>query len=173
MKQCHHTKATLGFFNGVKYRYIDMPTHIERLFFFGLVEVVDQASYIISVWLVVSDIFYVHPYLGKIPILTNIFSDGLKPPTRCISKYFIDLSSWFCFCFILIWPRFIVIMTIIPFEVEPTYIVIAMQFTRHPNAWGIGVWTPKHLLRRFPNSSSLGFLEVLGCLGIVTKCGVK
>ena len=25
--------------------------------------------------------FYFHPYLGKIPILTNIFSDGLKPPT--------------------------------------------------------------------------------------------
>ena len=33
-------------------------------------------------WLVVSNIFYVHPYLGKIPILTNIFSIGLKPPTR-------------------------------------------------------------------------------------------
>ena len=29
----------------------------------------------------VSNIFYFHPYLGKIPILTNIFSDGLKPPT--------------------------------------------------------------------------------------------
>ena len=26
--------------------------------------------------------FYFHPYLGKIPILTNIFSDRLKPPTR-------------------------------------------------------------------------------------------
>ena len=24
-------------------------------------------------WVVVSNIFYVHPYLGKIPILTNIF----------------------------------------------------------------------------------------------------
>ena len=31
-------------------------------------------------WLVVSNIFYFHPYLGKIPILTNI-SNGLKPPT--------------------------------------------------------------------------------------------
>jgi len=30
---------------------------------------------------VVSKIFYFHPYLGKIPILTN-FSRGLKPPTR-------------------------------------------------------------------------------------------
>ena len=28
--------------------------------------------------MVVSNIFYVHPYLGKIPILTN----RLKPPTR-------------------------------------------------------------------------------------------
>ena len=27
-------------------------------------------------WLVVSNIFYVHPYLGKIPILTNIFQMG-------------------------------------------------------------------------------------------------
>ena len=27
-------------------------------------------------WLVVSKIFYVHPYLGKIPILTNIFQMG-------------------------------------------------------------------------------------------------
>ena len=26
--------------------------------------------------------FYFHPYLGKIPILTNIFLNGLKPPTR-------------------------------------------------------------------------------------------
>jgi len=25
---------------------------------------------------------YFHPYLGKIPILTNIFSKGLKPPAR-------------------------------------------------------------------------------------------
>ena len=28
--------------------------------------------------------FYVHPYLGKIPILTNMFSNGLKPPTRVV-----------------------------------------------------------------------------------------
>ena len=27
-------------------------------------------------WLVVSKIFYFHPYLGKIPILTNIFQMG-------------------------------------------------------------------------------------------------
>ena len=31
------------------------------------------------VWVVVSNIFYFHPFLGKIPILPNIFSDGLKP----------------------------------------------------------------------------------------------
>ena len=30
--------------------------------------------------MVVSNIVYFHPHLGKIPILTNIFSDGLKPP---------------------------------------------------------------------------------------------
>ena len=27
-------------------------------------------------WVVVSNIFYFHPYLGKIPILTNIFQRG-------------------------------------------------------------------------------------------------
>ena len=27
-------------------------------------------------WVVVSKIFYVHPYLGKIPNLTNIFQMG-------------------------------------------------------------------------------------------------
>ena len=30
---------------------------------------------------VVSNLFYVHLYLGKCSNLTNIFSDGLKPPT--------------------------------------------------------------------------------------------
>ena len=33
-------------------------------------------------WVVVSNIFYVQPYLGKIPILTNIFQKGLKPVTE-------------------------------------------------------------------------------------------
>ena len=27
-------------------------------------------------WVVVSNIFYFHPYLGKIPMLTNIFQRG-------------------------------------------------------------------------------------------------
>ena len=31
-----------------------------------------------SFWLVVSNIFYFHPYLGKIPILTHIFQMGWK-----------------------------------------------------------------------------------------------
>ena len=43
-------------------------------------------------WVVVSNIFYFHPYLGKIPILTNIyFSKGLKPPT---SKVFIHHQAF-------------------------------------------------------------------------------
>jgi len=34
-------------------------------------------------WVVVSNIFYFHPYLGKIPILTFIFFKGVgeKPPS--------------------------------------------------------------------------------------------
>jgi len=39
---------------------------------------------------VVSNIFYFHPYLGKISILTNISSDVLKPPT---SLDVIDVAS--------------------------------------------------------------------------------
>jgi len=36
-------------------------------------------------WVVVSNIFNFHPYLGKISILTNIFQMGWKPPTSyCI-----------------------------------------------------------------------------------------
>ena len=31
--------------------------------------------------------WHFHPYLGKIQILTNIFSNGLKPPTsRCLER---------------------------------------------------------------------------------------
>ena len=37
--------------------------------------------------------FYFHPYLGKIPILTHIFSDGLvQPPT---SSYFLHFPGVF------------------------------------------------------------------------------
>ena len=35
-----------------------------------------RVSIEIRCWLVVSKIFYVHPYLGKIPNLTNIFQRG-------------------------------------------------------------------------------------------------
>ena len=37
--------------------------------------------FIYQSWLVVSNIFFIHPYLGKIPMLTNMFQIGLKPPT--------------------------------------------------------------------------------------------
>ena len=33
-------------------------------------------------WVVVWNVFYFHPYLGKGPCLTNVFLDGLKPPSR-------------------------------------------------------------------------------------------
>ena len=35
-----------------------------------------QPPHSFNIWLVVSNIFYFHPYLGKIPILTNIFQRG-------------------------------------------------------------------------------------------------
>ena len=37
---------------------------------------------------VVSNIFYFHPYLGKIPILTNIFQ-SLKPPASYFECFFL------------------------------------------------------------------------------------
>ena len=37
---------------------------------------VDAWSWIMIFWVVVSSICRVHPYLGKIPILTNIFQMG-------------------------------------------------------------------------------------------------
>ncbi len=36
----------------------------------------NQGSHTRKNWLVVSNILYFHPYLGKIPILTNIFQTG-------------------------------------------------------------------------------------------------
>ena len=33
-------------------------------------------KYVVTCWVVVSNIFYFHPYLGKISILTNIFQRG-------------------------------------------------------------------------------------------------
>ena len=35
-----------------------------------------EESRCIYFWVVVSNVFYFHPYLGKIPILTNIFQMG-------------------------------------------------------------------------------------------------
>ena len=34
------------------------------------------ANWHLEIWVVVSNIFYFHPYLGKIPMLTNIFQRG-------------------------------------------------------------------------------------------------
>ena len=39
-------------------------------------------------WVVVSNMFYLHPYMGKISYLTNMFQTGwshMKPPTREVS----------------------------------------------------------------------------------------
>ena len=42
-------------------------------------------------WVVVSNIFYFHPYLGKIPILTNIFQRGWNHQPE---KYVVFLFFW-------------------------------------------------------------------------------
>ena len=41
----------------------------------------------------VSNIFCFHPYLGKIPILANIFQKRLKPPTSIIFESFVNLRG--------------------------------------------------------------------------------
>ena len=48
------------------------------------------------IWMVVKkNMFYFHPYLGKIPILTNIFGGGLvQPPTRPDGFGFVFQVSW-------------------------------------------------------------------------------
>ena len=47
-------------------------------------------------WVVVSNIFYVHPYLRKIPILTSIFQRGWN---HQLAKFSVCLARWFpSFC---------------------------------------------------------------------------
>ena len=51
-------------------------------FWYGITELKNDGHCLVLSfsWLVVS-FFFVHSYLGKIPMLTNIFSDGSKAPT--------------------------------------------------------------------------------------------
>ena len=61
--------------------------------------------FLILNWVVVSNIFYVHPYLGKIPILTNIFQRGwnhqlvnVEAPYFCVIFFllsYLDMSNQF------------------------------------------------------------------------------
>ena len=52
-----------------------------------------------TAWVVVSNIFYFHPYLGKIPILTNIFQMGCnhQPDNLCERRFYILM-----FCLVMI-----------------------------------------------------------------------
>ena len=43
--------------------------------------------------MVVSNIFYFHPYFGKIPILTHIFQMRLKPPTSILIFFIATVLS--------------------------------------------------------------------------------
>ena len=43
--------------------------------------------------MVVSNIFYVHPYPWKIPNLTDMFSNGLKAPTSYIIDFMYQAKS--------------------------------------------------------------------------------
>ena len=47
---------------------------VQSLSYFDYIQ--EASKGLVSGWLVVSKIFYFHPYLRKIPILTNIFQMG-------------------------------------------------------------------------------------------------
>ena len=46
------------------------------------------------IWVMVSNIFFVHPYLGKIPILTNIFQRGWNHQL-VMSQLELSIIGWF------------------------------------------------------------------------------
>ena len=47
-------------------------------------------------YVVVSNIFYFHPYFGKIPSLTNIFQIGWKHQQDTACKWILGSSKWVC-----------------------------------------------------------------------------
>ena len=49
---------------------------------------------VILVWVVASNIFYLHPYLGKIPILTNIFEMGWNHQLVVFVSYWLICPPW-------------------------------------------------------------------------------
>ena len=53
-------------------------------------------------WVVVLNIFHVHPYLGKWSNSTNIYSDGLKPPTSMHLVHFWHHKSqtWYIYAYV-------------------------------------------------------------------------
>ena len=61
---------------------ISLLSDFERFFVEGQVDFKTEKNVVVVslktniLWVVVSNIFYFHPYLGKIPILTNIFQTG-------------------------------------------------------------------------------------------------
>ena len=56
-----------------------------------------QPPHSFNIWLVVSNIFYFHPYLGKIPILTNIFQRGWF--NHQLDIHFVTWTNGFSCCF--------------------------------------------------------------------------
>ena len=55
---------------------------------------ITQLKMNIIFWVVVSNIFYFHPYLGEMIQFDKYFSKGLKPPTRKWTSSSIHLHFW-------------------------------------------------------------------------------
>ena len=79
-------------------------------------------------WLVVSNIFYFHPYLGKIPILTNIFQRGWN---HQLGSFLSWNSCCWTFCFWIKdseWQVFFIPKN--PFD--PSRSIVRLMVVSHP-----------------------------------------
>ena len=71
-------KETFGVLTTWSRRLVDTPKNVEK---------------VSHSWVVVANIFYFHPYLGKIPILTNIFQRGWNhQPDK--NLFVVHLATW-------------------------------------------------------------------------------
>ena len=76
--------------NKNSYVFLNIPPHLSSFF--------SNCHQLIKNWVVVSNVFYFHPYLGKIPILTNIFQLGWIHQPEKSSRAFSPYTIFDIFC---------------------------------------------------------------------------
>ena len=65
-------------------------------------QVFEPSSGFLMIWVMVSSIYYFHPYLGKIPVLTNIFQLGWNHQLVMGFQNIHD-SRWYNFAMLGVW----------------------------------------------------------------------